>query len=141
MRCFVDVCLFRFFNLISCGRKPRWLHVYLDLFWDSLDDGVEVCTVDRDSRCAPLMKESLHTANRDCFNSSFSFYIFTCIYWWILLHKVASVTLIICVFYVLYYLNYTSMKKGCSSDFHIFLWHKHWLNVCHCFMIFFPTFL
>lgn len=59
------------------------------------------------------------------------------------LQKVASVTLIIYVLCVSYYFNYTSMKKGCSSDFCVFLWHKHQLNVCHCFLMkfFFPAFL
>jgi len=46
-------------------------------------DGVEVSTVEEegDSGSAPALKEWLHNANGDCFNSSFSFYLFTCIYW------------------------------------------------------------
>lgn len=102
-----------FFNLISCGRKPGWLCLCPDLCWDRLDDGLGTyrAAEEGDSRSAPPMKESLRTARGDRFNSSFSFYLFTCIYWWSHLQKVASVTSIIGVVRVPYCFNFTSMKK------------------------------
>lgn len=123
-----------FFNLISCGRIPGWWCLYLDLCWDRFNDGVGVYIAEEEGGCrnAPPINESLHTAN---FNSSFkNFYSFSCIYWLIHLHKVASATLIIYVLYLLYYFIYISMKKGCSSDFHLLLWHKHQL-MYHCFSL------
>lgn len=139
MRCFVLCgCSFFFlFYLISCGRIPGWLCLYLDLCWDRFNDGIGVYIAEEEGGCrnALPINESQHTAN---FNSSFkSFYSFSCIYWLIHLHKVASVTLIIYVLYLMYYFIYISMKKGCSSDFHLLLWHKHQLNVLFLSEVFF----
>lgn len=143
-----DVWLFRGFNLISCERKPRWFCMYPDLCRDRLDNGIEVYIVEGedDLRSAQPVKEMLHTANGDTSNFSFSFYLFACIYWWIHSQKVVSVTLIIRVLYVPYYFIYTSRKKGCCFDFHVFLWHKNQFNICCCFPVkvlgfFSPTFL
>lgn len=132
--------LFIFFNLISCARIPGWFCLYLDLCWDRFNDGHGVYTSEEERGCrnAPPITESLHTAN---FNSSFkTFYLFFCIYWLIHLLKVSSVTLIICVLYLLYYFIYISMKKGCSSAFHL-LWGISTNLIYQCFSLkFFSNF-